>query len=45
MAKRSLSPGFARVPNPLFAADDYLMLFDDGEKALIELNQALKGAT
>ncbi|MEO1336008.1 MAG: NAD(P)(+) transhydrogenase (Re/Si-specific) subunit beta, partial [Myxococcota bacterium] len=42
VVKRSLSPGFAGIPNPLFAADNTLMLFGDGKKALIELNQALK---
>lgn len=40
--KRSLSPGFAGIPNPLFAADNTLMLFGDGKKALLELIAALK---
>jgi NAD(P) transhydrogenase subunit beta len=40
--KRSLSPGFAGIPNPLFAADNCLMLFGDGKKALVELVAALK---
>lgn len=40
--KRSLSPGFAGIPNPLFAADNTLMMFGDGKKALMELNAALK---
>lgn len=44
VVKRSLSPGFAGIPNPLFAADNTLMLFGDGKKALVELNQALKEA-
>jgi H+-translocating NAD(P) transhydrogenase subunit beta len=39
--KRSLSPGFAGIPNPLFAADNALMMFGDGKKALMELNAAL----
>jgi len=42
MIKRSLSPGFAGIPNPLFAADNCLMYFGDGKKALIDLIAALK---
>ena len=42
VVKRSLSPGFAGIPNPLFAADNTLMLFGDGKKALLELVSALK---
>ena len=40
--KRSLSPGFAGIPNPLFAADNALMLFGDGKKAVLEIVAALK---
>ncbi|MEX0939582.1 MAG: NAD(P)(+) transhydrogenase (Re/Si-specific) subunit beta [Pirellulales bacterium] len=40
--KRSLSPGFAGIPNPLFAADNCLMLFGDGKQALLDLVGALK---
>ena len=40
--KRSLSPGFAGIPNPLFAADNCLMLFGDGKKALLDLITAVK---
>lgn len=43
--KRSLSPGFAGIPNPLFAADNCLMMFGDGKKALVELVSALKEAS
>jgi len=42
--KRSLSPGFAGIPNPLFAADNTLMLFEDGKKAIIDVVAALKEA-
>jgi NAD(P) transhydrogenase subunit beta len=42
--KRSLSPGFAGIPNPLFAADNTLMFFADGKKALLELIAAVKEA-
>ena len=42
VVKRSLSPGFAGIANPLFAADNTLMLFGDGQKALLELVAAVK---
>jgi NAD(P) transhydrogenase subunit beta len=42
--KRSLSPGFAGIPNPLFAADNTLMLFEDGKKGVLDLIGALKEA-
>jgi NAD(P) transhydrogenase subunit beta len=35
--KRSLSPGFAGIPNPLFVADNALMLFGDGKKVMEDL--------
>ncbi|MCL1146244.1 NAD(P)(+) transhydrogenase (Re/Si-specific) subunit beta [Shewanella marinintestina] len=44
VVKRSLSPGFAGLPNPLFAMDNSLMLFGDGKKAIVELTQSLKEA-
>jgi NAD(P) transhydrogenase subunit beta len=40
--KRSLSPGFAGIPNPLFAGDHTLMLFGDAKEMIIELTAALK---
>ncbi len=40
--KRSLSPGFAGVPNPLFAADNALMFFGDAKQAMLDLIAAVK---
>ncbi|MGR3179259.1 MAG: NAD(P)(+) transhydrogenase (Re/Si-specific) subunit beta [Candidatus Anammoxibacter sp.] len=42
--KRSLSPGFAGIPNPLFAMDNTLMLFGDGKKMILDLITAVKEA-
>jgi NAD(P) transhydrogenase subunit beta len=42
--KRSLSPGFAGIPNPLFALDNSLMLFGDGKKMVLDIIAALKDA-
>ena len=42
--KRSLSPGFAGIQNPLFAADNTLMFFGDGKKAVEDLVAAYKEA-
>ena len=39
--KRSLSPGFAGIPNPLFALDNTLMLFGDGKAAVEDISSAL----
>ncbi|PKH56199.1 NAD synthetase [Shewanella sp. Choline-02u-19] len=44
IVKRSLSPGFAGLPNPLFAMDNSVMLFGDGKKAIVELTKSLKEA-
>ncbi len=40
--KRSLSPGFAGIPNPLFAADNALMLFGDGKKMIEDTVKCVK---
>ena len=39
--KRSLSPGFAGIANPLFAADNTFMLFGDGKQAVLDIVAAL----
>jgi NAD(P) transhydrogenase subunit beta len=40
--KRSLGPGFAGIPNPLFAADNTIMYFGDGKKAVLDLIAAIQ---
>ena len=40
--KRSLSPGFAGIANPLFAAEHTLMFFADGKQGVNDINLALK---
>ena len=40
--KRSLSPGFAGIANPLFAADNALMFYGDGQKAINEIISAVE---
>ncbi len=40
--KRSLSAGFAGLPNPLFALDNTLMVFGDGKKAVVDITTALE---
>jgi NAD(P) transhydrogenase subunit beta len=44
MIKRSLSPGFAGIPNPLFALDNTLMYFSDGRQAVQDIVAAVKEA-
>jgi NAD(P) transhydrogenase subunit beta len=44
VVKRSLAPGFAGIPNPLFAADNSLMFFADGKKAVQDILNAVKEA-
>ncbi len=42
--KRSLGPGFAGIANPLFAADNSMMLFGDAKQMIIDLVVALKSS-
>ncbi len=42
VVKRSLSPGFAGIPNPLFAAENTLMLFGDAQAMVAETLKALE---
>ena len=42
VVKRSLSPGFAGIPNPLFAADNSLMFFGSAKEAVLDLVAAVK---
>jgi NAD(P) transhydrogenase subunit beta len=44
VVKRSLSPGFAGIPNPLFAADNTLMYFADGKQAVLDHIDAVRQA-
>jgi NAD(P) transhydrogenase subunit beta len=40
--KRSLSPGFAGIPNPLFAMPNTLMFYADGQQAVLDIVKAIK---
>ena len=42
IVKRSLSPGFAGIPNALFAARNTLMLFADAKQGVMDVIAALK---
>ncbi len=41
VVKRSLSPGFAGIDNPLFYYDKTMMLFADGKAAMEDIHRAL----
>ncbi len=40
--KRSLSPGFAGIPNPLFANPNTLMLYADAQAAVLDIVKSMK---
>jgi NAD(P) transhydrogenase subunit beta len=40
--KRSLSAGFAGIPNPLFALENTMMLFGDGQDTILDIIAAVK---
>jgi NAD(P) transhydrogenase subunit beta len=40
--KRSLSPGFAGIPNPLFAMENTSMLFGDGKQMILDITAAMQ---
>ena len=40
--KRSLSPGFAGISNPLFAMENTSMLFGDGKQMMLEITAAMQ---
>jgi NAD(P) transhydrogenase subunit beta len=42
VVKRSLSPGFAGIPNELFIQDNSLMFYDDAKKAVQDVVNAYK---
>lgn len=42
VVKRSLSPGFAGIPNPLFALPQTLMLYADGQEAIMSIVKEMK---
>jgi H+-translocating NAD(P) transhydrogenase subunit beta len=44
VVKRSLSPGYAGIKNPLFERDNTVMLFGDAREALHELSGELQAA-
>ena len=41
VVKRSLSPGFAGIANPLFIADNTLLYFSDAREGILEVTKAL----
>ena len=42
VVKRSMSPGFAGIPNPLFAAENTLMYFADAQAGILDVVREVK---
>jgi len=42
VVKRSMSPGFAGIPNPLFANENTLMYFQDAQAGMLEVVREVK---
>ena len=42
VVKRSMSPGFAGIPNPLFANENTLMYFQDAQAGILEVVREVK---
>ena len=42
VVKRSLSPGFASIKNPLFEAPNVMMMFEDAKSGIEHITQELK---
>ena len=42
VVKRSMSPGFAGIPNPLFAMDNTLMYFADAQAGMLDVVREMK---